>query len=193
MSPHTTVPTAAYHPCCRATRELHDTPSIFTSSITVSWLLAAAPNLNPANMAAVARLLVGRSCSTAGATEQQGAPDPSSTHAAEQQQQSSASASAAAGGVMRGLRDAGKGRAVLLRVGRQWKMMHEWLKQAEEREAQARMGVVPPPMPEPAKGVCVCCWAARRNGSMMLMVDCMPGWPCRYLLGLCTTAPQSSC
>jgi len=51
---------------CRPTRELQDTPSIFTASVTASWLLLAAPHLNPANMSTVAQLLAGPSC-TAGA------------------------------------------------------------------------------------------------------------------------------
>lgn len=45
---------------------MQDTPSIFTASITATWLLLAAPHLNPANMLTVAQLLVGPSC-TAGA------------------------------------------------------------------------------------------------------------------------------
>lgn len=139
---------------CRSARQLHDSPSIFTSSITAAWLLAAAPNLNPANMAAVAQLLVGSSTAAAidAAPTARGAPVTTDT-AGQQATAAAAAASAEQPAVLGGrqsngqpaggavcLKSSAKGRAALLQLGHHWRLLDECLRGAQEREAQSHPG-----------------------------------------------------
>jgi hypothetical protein len=135
---------------CRSARQLHDTPSIFTSSMTAAWLLAAVPNLNPANMATVAQLLVGRSTAAtvdAAPAAAHGAPATTDT-AGQQATRAPAAASAVQRAVLGGrlpygqpaggavcLKSSAKGRAALLQVGHHWRLLDECLRRAQEAEA----------------------------------------------------------
>jgi hypothetical protein len=118
---------------CRSAREMQDTPSIFSSSIAVAWLLAAAPQLSPANMATLAQLLVSNNppCLPLNGTSMPAAAVGSAQHVTT----STAGASAGAPCLM----SYPKGRAVLLRVGRQWKLLDSSLREAREQAGGRRL------------------------------------------------------
>jgi hypothetical protein len=126
----------------RAVREQQDCPSVFASSITAAWLLAAAPNLDPTNMSAVAGLLVGY-CQSAEALES--GPEPGSNPAAVARGSSwSAGAAAAQCGAAGGLVGSTKGRTVLMRSTCHWRVMASCLAEAEQHSRLGRQGAVAP-------------------------------------------------
>lgn len=159
---------------CRSTRELQDSPSIFTGSITVAWLMLAAPYLTMANMAAVAQLLVGPCDATGGDTC---------------------------------LTDSPKGRAMLLRAGRQWQLMQAALQEVEQQEAEARMGVMPAqprqPPPQEATGEMQTWGCGAVTDRALMNIPCtfhccvngqcrLPSKLSEHLCGYCCTPSRTS-
>lgn len=125
----------------REVREKQDCPSVFTSSITAAWLLAAAPNLDPANMSAVAGLLVGHLPSQ---SVHETGPVLGGSPAAVAGGGLGSAGPAAQSGTAHCLASSAKGRAVLMRSTCHWRVMATCFAEAEQHSRLGQQGVGAP-------------------------------------------------